>query len=160
MNNFEFSPADGLMDKTSFPTNLGSETEARQQFMTLFNQLKSFMNDEIVNSLNNKNTEFTVNGDNWYWKDKNTGLIRQGGIKVISFNDSNAAYGTITFPIPFKNKVLTMSATEKTNTITSRGMFNIVVDATGNSDAFVQAIVLNLTNRTGNVSIYWEATGY
>ena len=75
MNNFEFSPADGLMDKTSFPTNLGSETEARQQFMTLFNQLKTFMNDEIVNSLNNKNTELTVNGDNWYWKDKNTGLI-------------------------------------------------------------------------------------
>jgi hypothetical protein len=53
-----------------------------------------------------------------------------------------------------------MSATEKTNTITTRGMFNIVVDATGNSDAFVQAIVLNLTNRTGNVSVYWEATGY
>ena len=51
MNNFEFSPADGLMDKTSFPTNLGSETEARRQFMTLFNQLKTFMNDEIVNSL-------------------------------------------------------------------------------------------------------------
>ena len=62
MNNFEFSPADGLMDKTSFPTNLGSETEARQQFMTLFNQLKTFMNDEIVNSLNNKNTEFEYRG--------------------------------------------------------------------------------------------------
>ena len=71
MDNFEFSPADGLLNKNSFPTNLGSETEARQQFMTLFNQLKTFMNDEIVNSLNNKNTEFTVNGDNWYWKDKN-----------------------------------------------------------------------------------------
>ena len=98
MNNLEFSPADGLMNKTSFPTDLGSETEARQQFMTLFNQLKTFMNDEIVNSLNNKNTEFTVNGDNWYWKDKNTGLIRQGGTKVIPFNNQNAASVNISFP--------------------------------------------------------------
>ena len=160
MNNFEFSPADGLMDKTSFPTNLGSETEARQQFMTLFNQLKSFMNDEIVNSLNNKNTEFTVNGDNWYWKDKNTGLIRQGGTKVIPFNNQNAASVNISFPKIFPNKVLSMVANEKGNNITTSGMFNVSITTSNTSSATVQAVVLNLTERTGAVTIYWEATGY
>ena len=160
MDNFEFSPADGLMDKTSFPTNLGSETEARQQFMTLFNQLKTFMNDEIVNSLNNKNTEFTVNGDNWYWKDKNTGLIRQGGIKVIPFNNQNASNVNISFPKAFPNKVLTMVANEKGNNITTSGMFNVIITTNNTTTATIQAVVLNLTDRTGNVTVYWEATGY
>ena len=52
MNNFEFSPADGLLNKNSFPTNLGSETEARQQFMTLFNQIKDFTNNSVVKEFN------------------------------------------------------------------------------------------------------------
>ena len=44
MAKFSFDPATGLNDTTVFVSAPTSETQARQQFMTLFNQLKDFLN--------------------------------------------------------------------------------------------------------------------
>ena len=96
----------------------------------------------------------------WYWKDKNTGLIRQGGTKVIPFNNQNAANVNISFPKIFPNKVLSMVANEKGNNITTSGMFNVSITTSNTTTATIQAVVLNLIDRTGNVTVYWEATGY
>lgn len=41
---FNFNPVNGLLDPNTFPTNPGSETEARQQFMVPLNQLKDYIN--------------------------------------------------------------------------------------------------------------------
>ena len=101
MNKFEFSPADGLMDKTSFPTNLGSETEARQQFMTLFNQIKDFTNNE-VNEINN--IEKTVNGERNYttngYKTIGDFIINWGTVTDVA-NNSNVS---VSYAKSFKNK--------------------------------------------------------
>ena len=101
MNKFEFSPADGLMDKTSFPTNLGSETEARQQFMTLFNQIKDFTNN-VVNEINdiekivNSERSYTTNG----YKTIGDFIINWGTVTNMA-NNSNVS---VSYAKSFKNK--------------------------------------------------------
>ena len=103
MNNFEFSPADGLMNKTSFPTNLGSETEARQQFMTLFNQIKTFINDDIKADVNNLkgNGSLAVNGY------KQIGdIIFQWGSKTLTPDNSSTVTGDVTLSKSFPNACL------------------------------------------------------
>ena len=83
MNNFEFSPADGLMNKNTFPTNLGSETEARQQFMTLFNQLKDFINTDIVSNLTKGDLDAkTVNGKNIFVQQSQPTATKVGDIWI------------------------------------------------------------------------------
>ena len=44
MVKFSFEPATGLNDTTVFVSSPTSEAQARQQFMTLFNQLRDFLN--------------------------------------------------------------------------------------------------------------------
>ena len=83
MNNFEFSPTDGLMNKNTFPTNLGSETEARQQFMTLFNQLKDFINTDIVTNLTKGDLDAeTVNGKNIFVQQSQPTATKVGDIWI------------------------------------------------------------------------------
>jgi hypothetical protein len=55
---FTFTPATGLLNTSIFPTKPTSETNARQQFMTLFDQLKDFINKNsvIVNDAGTVNT--------------------------------------------------------------------------------------------------------
>lgn len=48
MAQFNFNPTNGLNDQTYFPAAPTSEAAARQQFMTLFNQLKTFLNSGTV----------------------------------------------------------------------------------------------------------------
>lgn len=102
MNNFEFTPADGLMDKTSFPTNLGSETEARQQFMTLFNQIKDFINTDIVEELTKVKGKVNYTNNSLVVKLDNGLILQAGGIDSVTnqFTD-------VTFTEPFKNVVFT-----------------------------------------------------
>lgn len=45
---FAFTPATGLLNTTSFVTKPTSETAARQQFMTLFYQLRDYINKHSV----------------------------------------------------------------------------------------------------------------
>lgn len=52
---FNFNPTDGLLNVNEFPTNPASETEARNQFMTLFNQVRDYLNNGIdATKLNGK----------------------------------------------------------------------------------------------------------
>ena len=83
MNNFEFSPTDGLMNKKTFPTNLGSETESRQQIMTLFNQLKDFINTDIVTNLTKGDLDAkTVNGKNIFVQQSQPTATKVGDIWI------------------------------------------------------------------------------
>lgn len=51
---FNFTPTEGLLNQVSFPSNPASETEARNQFMVLFNQIKDYINNTIEVELNKK----------------------------------------------------------------------------------------------------------
>ena len=83
MDNFEFNPADGLLNKNSFPTNLGSETEARQQFMTLFNQLKDYINNNLVSNLTKGDLDAkTVNGKNIFVQQSQPTATKVGDIWI------------------------------------------------------------------------------
>ena len=83
MNNFEFSPTYVFMNKNTFPTNLGSETEARQQFMTLFNQLKDFINTDIVTNLTKGDLDAkTVNGKNIFVQQSQPTATKVGDIWI------------------------------------------------------------------------------
>lgn len=44
---FNFQPSDGLLNKSVFPSVPVNETEARNQFMILFNQIKDYLNSGI-----------------------------------------------------------------------------------------------------------------
>jgi len=50
MAKFSFNPTSGLLDTTVFPSSPTSETAARQQFMTLFNQIMTFLNDNSLDA--------------------------------------------------------------------------------------------------------------
>lgn len=120
----------------------------------------------IWNSANFNPEEYaktTIDGldtDNWYWKDEKTGLIRQGGTATINFNNVDTSSTSINFKFAFPNSVKSIIASEKNNNITTRGMFNVACWENDNASATIQAVVMNLTPRTGNVTVYWEATGY
>ena len=52
---FNFQPSDGLLNKSVFPSVPVNETEARNQFMILFNQIKDYLNSGIdATKLNGK----------------------------------------------------------------------------------------------------------
>lgn len=48
---FNFNPTTGLLDLNAFPSEPTTEAEARQQFMTLFNQLKDYINSNMVQDI-------------------------------------------------------------------------------------------------------------
>jgi len=48
MDRLNYTPANGLLDKTAFPTYPEDETAARNQFQTLFNQVKDFVNNTLT----------------------------------------------------------------------------------------------------------------
>jgi hypothetical protein len=48
---FDYTPSDGLSNTTSFPSKPSSGPAARSQFMTLFNQIKAFLNGTVKSEL-------------------------------------------------------------------------------------------------------------
>lgn len=156
---FNFIPPNGLEDVEYFPTVPGTESEARKQIQTPLNQLKDHVN-KITEKVNVRNEFDNSSNYRWYFKDGQTGMIRQGGYVDINFNYTDVASVDFSFVKPFPNKVYSLVANEKNNNITTRGMFNICAYENGLTGATCQAVVLNLTPRTGKVTVYWEATGY
>lgn len=76
MNDFNFEPINGLNDTTQFPTNPGSEAAARNQFMILFNQIKNYINENILPKIN-VNTRTYTEGNSWQKVEKwNDGKMR------------------------------------------------------------------------------------
>lgn len=67
MNNFNFTPVDGLLNKESFPSKPESEEQARTQIQTPLNQLRDFINTNVVSSVNSleslKNSGGTIGGN-------------------------------------------------------------------------------------------------
>lgn len=53
---FGFTPTTGLSDTTSFPTTPADETAARSQFMTVLNQIKTFLNLTVKETSTNLGT--------------------------------------------------------------------------------------------------------
>lgn len=47
-NEFKFEPLDGLRDRSIYPTNPGSEDAAREQVQRGMDQLKNFINSDVV----------------------------------------------------------------------------------------------------------------
>jgi len=47
MNKFQFSPPNGLLDTSVYPTNPTTEAEARGQIQSPLNQLKEFLNSMV-----------------------------------------------------------------------------------------------------------------
>lgn len=158
MVEFNFEPIDGFKDKNVFPDPT-SEDEARTQQMKPLNQVKDFINTNVVPELNKCSNDSQFTDTNWYFKDSRSGLIKQGGVVTVTFNNQTTSSVAFNFLKPFPNKVFSVISSEKDNNITTRGMFNTCCYPNGLSGATAQAIVLNITNRTGTVNIYWEATG-
>lgn len=51
MGKFQFNPTDGLLNVSTYPTNPSTEQEARGQIQDPLNQLKDFINNNIINGL-------------------------------------------------------------------------------------------------------------
>lgn len=109
MNTFNFSPATGLLDTSAYPTQPTTEAAARQQFMDLFNQIKTFVNADVKNELAlkaEKAADFQNSlVNNGYYKLPN-GLILQWG----QVSASSGTLKTITFNIPFPTAILYVNA--------------------------------------------------
>lgn len=52
ISEFNFDPPNGLLDKNVYPTNPGTEDGARGQIQEPMNQIKDFVNRNIVDKLN------------------------------------------------------------------------------------------------------------
>ena len=153
MNNFEFSPKDGLMNKNTFPTNLGSETEARQQFMTLFNQLKDYNNSTVKVELeNNKKATLTPNG----YQKLASGLIIQWGKVKLGLTNETRNSVSVNFPIQFPNGVFFIGA-NLSATVTGIYAFN-ELKSNSQCEVYVCSTIGNITLNSSNV--YWIALGY
>lgn len=98
---FNFNPTTGLLDINSFPSDPSTETEARQQFMTLFNQLKNYINDNEIESGSNTNGRYTK------YPDGTMICTNEVTISTVQYTDKQVEgiYGPYqpeyTFPVPF-----------------------------------------------------------
>lgn len=102
---FNFNPTDGLLNIDMFPTEPVSETAARQQFMTLFNQVKDHMNNnllakEIIKKLLQPEGSFEIDGL----------IIKWGVVTVTGGEGTSNGMGfrekPVAFPTPFPNGIV------------------------------------------------------
>lgn len=98
LNNFNFNPINGLMDKNEYPSNPVSEDAARGQIMSPLNQLKDFANNVIVNEINKCTGTAEATGEHTLLG----GLIVKWG----TFKGS----GDVVFTKPFPNNCLIVLA--------------------------------------------------
>lgn len=115
MANFDYEPPSGLLDTNRFPSQPSSESSARGQFMTLFYQVRDYINaffftKEEVNAeiTKVKNTKvIDVATYKLIVKDLNTGVITQYGYHTYSSNSLQI----VNFHEPFPNSCLNVSLT-------------------------------------------------
>lgn len=91
---FQFDPVSGMLDIDIFPTDPGSETAARQQFMTLFNQLKDYLNTDLSHTGTIASEGSIV---------LPLGLILKWGNAYVSNGSTGEKEVTVTFTNPFPN---------------------------------------------------------
>lgn len=106
MNNFSFTPADGLRDKNSFPTRPANEEEARSILQTPSDQLKDYINTNVVNNADKPWQDIFLSGVskniNGYNKLPN-GMLIQWGLVTLTFENEVHKNVDITLPTSFNN---------------------------------------------------------
>lgn len=160
MGNFTFNPPEGLANKVVFPSDPASEEEARNQHMTLFNQIKDYINENVFKNEFEENTS-NAKDYKYYHKDNSTGIIKQGGSIDVTFSGVSDVHVDVTFLKPFPGKVKYIIGNERDNNITTQGIFTI-----GCSEKDNTKFTLHVTNGASRpvnpnarVRVYWEATG-
>lgn len=63
VEDFKYTPEDGLSNATEFPATPNNQTEARGQFMALFNQIKDFLNTKFISKFNAHTAETVTQGN-------------------------------------------------------------------------------------------------
>lgn len=144
---FNFSPVNGLLDTNTFPTNPGSEAEARQQFMEPLNQLKNFLN-------NHKLDEWSKSFGTTGYQRLPSGLILQWGVTEISLTDG-AGHLEVVFPLAFPNSALTAQAT-MTNMPEQWTEGNVSIGQLNPSNAGIRI----LNSPYSAIKIFWLVIGY
>ncbi|KJS84985.1 MAG: hypothetical protein JM58_09455 [Peptococcaceae bacterium BICA1-8] len=130
IGDFNYTPTDGLDNTTSFPSKPGSGTAARAQFMTVLNQIKTFMNGTQKTAINANETAIAEYGTDFT------------NNQCIVYNNASQAIADSTLTALAMNTEVvdgdTMHDTVTNNsrvTIKKAGTYQIVADATYDSNA-------------------------
>lgn len=136
MNKFQFSPPNGLLDSSAYPTNPATEAEARGQIQAPLNQLKDFIN-AIADGFNS-----SLAGNGYKNID---GLILQWGTKATP----TAGGHTLTFPIKFPVECwLVVGSIHSTS-----------FDRVRTSGVSATSAILTLEGTNSDTSVKWIAIG-
>lgn len=105
---FVFVPSDGYRNPSSFPTNPANEADFRNQMMTLLDQLRDYINNDIVNdqTLWNNGNSPASNSANGYQQLASGVIIQWGSVTV-----PGSSSASVTFPIAFPNVVRSIQTT-------------------------------------------------
>jgi hypothetical protein len=148
---FTYDPTTGLLDINTFPSDPASETVARQQFMTLFNQLKDYLNDnDDYSKTDHTHASLAVSGT----------LAAQGSVDIpvgsskfiVKWGETNVSNGgtTITFSTAFPNNCV--------------GVFPTVIDVNPHYAGIVSkgatSVILKQDYPGGSLPVNWIAIGY
>lgn len=118
MSNFTFDPPNGLLDKNVFPSNPQTEDAARGQFMRIFNQVKDFINNDVV-----KNDDFELSSDRGYFIFPNGLMICWGARNIVTSQYSGEV--EITFPKVFKATPFVITGNHDAGTVVTVTSANI-----------------------------------
>lgn len=152
MNKFVFNPPNGLLDKNIYPANPGTEEAARGQVQEPMNQIKDFINKEVVEPFSDfKHLE---NG----YQVLPGGLILQWGMAELYLNNENSKKLKINYPKQF-NKALNVTGSVQDNNITAFAGYTCACSDI-NDDSFVMNVAhYNLAVSNGRVRTRWFAIG-
>lgn len=137
---FTFNPPTGLNDVSVYPTAPTSEAAAREQIQRGMDQLQTFLNDVVVEDLNDKpstSKDFTNSlSANGYVKLPG-GLILQWGNVPVSLNNETRKGIDFNFPIAFKSNVF--SVTTNINATTMKTACNVFSKNLTSATAYINA---------------------
>ena len=167
MNKFIYDPPNGLLDKNAFPSNPQTEDSARGQFMELFNQIKTYVNETAVKEIEGrvKSSDLTsANETNGNLKLPG-GLILQWGLVNITVAPNG--YGTVevTPGIKVPNKVVSQGATCAYNATTANDShidkINCVISVVNNSSLY-RVVARDVGGLSGSqiFEVRWWTLGY
>lgn len=137
MNKFQFTPPNGLLDISAYPTNPSTESEARRQIQDPLNQLKDFINlfvdSFVIDAQANGRIEFP------------NGLIIQWG-RTKGWNGGQI---WVPFSKPFPKQVLNIQITS-----TQSGAATAI-----NTIHSYLTNGFNFNSSVNNLDVFWIAFG-
>ena len=111
---FNFNPTEGLLNTDIFPSETISENAARQQFMTLFNQIKTHINTNLPEILTGKGFKAFQGGFTAQW---GVYTVTNGIPITFQYPFKNACLGVIPIPYQFTGTVRYDGSTSTTASI-------------------------------------------